>query len=337
MNNRHSVQLSAGELAHCWEQLMYNSMSNVVIEYLHLTSETEDTKSLCTEAKNISESAIQFCDSSLRKDNYPLPKGFTIKDDLNPNAPKMYTDVFILFYLNNLAKLGMSLTSMAFSDSVREDVRKFFHEQLHNMSALFNRTTSALLEKGVFVRPPLITSTHEKQPMVQKGFLGNFFHDNRELTAREVNELHKNVFMNYIGKNLLMGFIQSVSNPELKVLFQHGKQLSLDIIDKLSSLLIRNDLPISMTSDTNVLDAHTAPFSERLMTFHIEQLNRMGVANYGYSAAVSTRKDLKTAYAKIIADVYQYEENIKSFMINNEWMEKPPVALNRDKLSHETN
>jgi hypothetical protein len=335
MNNQQSVQLSAGELAHCWEQLMENSMSNVVLEYFTLTSETEDAKSLCREAKNISDSAIQFCESVLRKDNYPIPKGFSIKEDLNPNAPKMYTDVFIMFYLNNLAKLGISLTSMAYSDSAREDVRNFFHEQLQNMATLFDRTTSTLLEKGVFVRPPLITSTHETQPLADKGFLGNFFNDNRELTAREANELHKNVFMNYIGKNLLIGFIQSVSNQELKALLQHGKQLSLDIIDKLSSLLIQNDLPVSMTWDTNVLDAQTAPFSEKLITFHIEQLNQMGVANYGYSAAVSTRKDLKTTYAKIIADVYQYEENIKTFMLNNDWMEKPPVVLSRDKLANE--
>ncbi len=335
MNNKQSVQLSAGELAHCWEQLTENSMSVVILEYLTITSETEEVSSLCREAKNISESAMHFCESVLRADNYPIAKGFNIKKDLNPNAPKIYTDVYIMFYLNNFAKLGMSLTSMAFSDSAREDVRNFFHKQLQNMETLFSQTTSVLLEKGVFVRPPLIASTHETQPMAHKGFLGNFFNDNRELTAREANELHKNVFMNYIGKNLLIGFIQCTSNQKLKALFQHGKQLSLDIMDKLSSILIQNDLPISMTWDTNVLDAQTAPFSEKLMTFHIEQLNRFGVANYGYSAAVSTRKDLKTTYAKIIADVYQYEVNIKSFMLNNEWMEKPPVALNRDKLSQE--
>ncbi|MFT4413203.1 DUF3231 family protein [Fredinandcohnia humi] len=333
MNTKQSIQLSAGELAHCWEQLMENSMSVVVFEYLTKSSETEEVKSLCSEAKKISESAVNFCKAVLQEKNYPIPKGFSIEEDFNPNAPKIYTDVFTIFYLNNFAKLGMSLTTMAFSDSAREDVRTFYHEQLQNMANLFSQTTSVLLEKGVFVRPPLITSTHETQPMAHKGFLGNFFNDNRELTAREANELHKNVFMNYIGKNLLIGFIQCTSNQNFKELLQQGKQLSLDIMEKLSSILIQNDLPISMTWDTNVLDAQTPPFSEKLMTFHIEQLNRFGVANYGYSAAVSTRKDLKTTYAKIIADVYQYEENIKSFMIKNEWMEKPPVALNRDKLS----
>jgi hypothetical protein len=335
MDDKKVAKLTAGELAHCWEHLMDNSMSNVFLEYLTLTSELEEVKSLCSQAGSISKSAIQFCESVLHSENYPIPKGFNIKEDLNPNAPKMYTDVFTLFYLNNMSKLGMSLTSMALSDSVRVDIRNFYHEQLKNMSSLFERTTTILLEKGVFVRPPSITSTHESNPIADKGFLGNFFNDNRELTAREANELHKHVFINYIGKNLLIGFFQSTSNLQLKALLQHGKELALDIIDKLGHILVLNDLPISMTWDTNVLDGQTAPFSDKLMTFKIDQLNRYGVANYGYSAAVSVRKDLKTTYAKIIADVYQYEDNIKSFMINNEWMEKPPVALKRDKLAQD--
>ncbi|KAA0547468.1 DUF3231 family protein [Bacillus sp. BGMRC 2118] len=335
MDNAKAAKLTAGELAHCWEQLMNNSMSNVVLEYLTLTSELEEVKSLCSKASSISKSAVQFFESVLRSENYPIPKGFNIKDDLNPNASKMYTDVFILFYLNNMSKIGMSLTSMALSDSVREDIRNFFHEQLKNVSSLFERTTTILLEKGVFVRPPSITSTHETNPIADKGFLGNFFNDNRELTAREANELHKNVFMNYIGKNLLIGFIQSTSNQQLMSLLQHGKKLSLNIIDKLGDILVQNDLPISMTWDTNVLDGNTSPFSDKLISYLLDQLNRDGIASYGYSAAVSIRKDLKTTYAKIIADVYQYEENIKTFMIKNEWMEKPPVALDRDKLAQD--
>ncbi|GAA0325703.1 hypothetical protein GCM10008967_15370 [Bacillus carboniphilus] len=335
MDNKNAAKLTAGELAHCWEQLMTNSMSNVVLEYLTLTSELEEVKSLCSEAGSISKSAVQFFESVLRSENYPIPKGFNIIDDLNPNAPKLYTDVFILFYLNNMSKIGMSLISMALSDSVREDIRNFFHEQLKNVSSLFERTIAILLEKGVFVRPPSITSTHETNPMADKGFLGNFFNDNRELTAREANELHKNVFMNYIGKNLLIGFIQSTSNQQLMSLLQHGKELSLNIIDKLGDILLQNDLPISMTWDTNVLDGKTSPFSDKLISYLLDQLNRDGIANYGYSAAVSIRKDLKTTYAKIIADVYQYEEHIKTYMIKNEWLEKPPVALNRDKLAQD--
>lgn len=298
MDNKKAAKLTTGELAHCWEQLMNNSMSNVILEYLTITSELEEVKSLCNEAGSISKSAVQFFESVLRSENYPIPKGFNIKDDLNPNAPKMYTDVFILFYLNNMSKIGMSLTSMALTDSVRGDIRNFFHKQLKNISSLFERTTTILLEMGVFVRPPSITSTHETNPIADKGFLGNFFNDKRELTAREANELHKNVFMNYIGKNLLIGFIQSTSNQQLMSLLQHGKELSLNIIDKLGDILVQNDLPISMTWDTNVLDGKTSPFSDKLISYLLDQLNRDGIASYGYSAAVSIRKDLSLLKTK---------------------------------------
>ncbi|MFC0476004.1 DUF3231 family protein [Robertmurraya beringensis] len=63
MDNRKAAKLTAGELAHCWEQLMNNSMLNVVLEYLTLTSELEEVKSLCNEAGSNSKSAVQFFES----------------------------------------------------------------------------------------------------------------------------------------------------------------------------------------------------------------------------------------------------------------------------------
>ncbi|MFC3882288.1 DUF3231 family protein [Bacillus songklensis] len=326
-------KLTSGELAHSWEQYMNNSLSAVVLEYLQSTTESEDIKSVCTSALSTAKSDMNVLETVLQNENYPIPKGFSFNEDLNPNAPKMFTDGFILFYLNNMAKVGMPLTAMVLADSARSDIRQFYHERMRNVMNLYESSVSLLLEKGLFVRPPLITSIHEIKPLAEKGFLGNFFSDKRELTAREANELHKNILMNYTGKNLLTGFIQSVTNPELKRLLERGKELSSTIIKDLSEILIQNELPVSMTSDTHVLDSKISPFSDKLITFHIDQLNRFGVANYGYSAAVSTRKDLKTTYGKIIAQVYQYEADIKSLMIKNEWMEKPPVALNRDMLS----
>ncbi|PLR96780.1 DUF3231 family protein [Bacillus sp. T33-2] len=335
--NTHNAQpkLTSGELAHNWEQYMNNSLSAVVLEYLQATCEAEDIKGVCTAALSTAKSSVDFLETILNNEEYPIPKAFTAVEDLKPNAPKMYSDVFILFYLNDMAKVGMSLTAMALADSARSDIRQFFKERLSRMVDLYESSVSLLLEKGIFVRPPLITSTHQTEPVAEKGFLGNFFNDDRELTAREANELHKNILMNYTGKNLLTGFRQAHADPDLKNLIERGQQIAANIITQLSAILIKNDLPVSMTSDTHVLDSRISPFSDRLIVYHVDQLNRFGVAAYGYSGAVSTRKDLKTTYGKIIAEVYQYEADIKSLMIKKHWMEKPPTALDRDALSYD--
>jgi hypothetical protein len=326
-------KLAAGELANIWEYYMNNSFAAVVLEYFHSTTESQDVKTIVKDALAIANFAKKFSEKTLTEEKYPKPKGFTNQEDLNPNAPKMYTDIFILYYIHTMAQLGLPLTSIELTEAVRKDIRQFYTERLNKMMDLFDRSLSLLLEKGVFVRPPTITSRHDFEPKVKKGFLGNILDDDRELTACEANELHKNVFMNHKGKSLMTGFRQSVNTPNLKNLLQKGQELASEIMTTLSSILIANDLPVSMSSDTHVTDAEIAPFSDKLICYHIDFLNKLGLAGYGFSAAISTRNDLRKTYGKIMTKVFDYENDIKDYMIKHQWLEKPPIALDRDHLS----
>jgi hypothetical protein len=315
---------------------MSNCAMAVVLEHFKESLENEDIKSICSLAIQTADDQKEKFNTLFNQENYPLPVGFSSQEDLNSNAPKMVTDVFVLFYLHNMSKIDLALTAMCLADSVREDIRKIYSERMERAKGLYEQSIALLLQKGLFVRPPLITSTHESKPMADNGFLSNFFGlaNGRPLTAREANELHKNILMNYLGKSLLMALHQANSNDELKQLLLRGKELSSKIMQDLSQVLIENDLPVAMPSDTHVLVSKFSPFSERLIAFLVDEMNKYGLANYGYGAAVSSRKDLKTIYTRIIVDVYQYQDDIKKLMIKNNWMEKPPVALDRNALSH---
>lgn len=333
MTQDHVVKLTAGELGHLWENYMNYSMSSVILEYFKNVAEQEDIRNLCTFALKNIETYTEQMQNLFTQEDYPLPTGFSDKD-INTNAPKPVTDEFILFFLLNMAKVDLGVTAVSLTDAVRSDIRNIYHERMSEAMELHDMTTSSLLEKGLFVRPPLITSSNESDPMANEGFLANWFRNEpRSSTAREANELHKNILSNHLGKSLLIALHQTNKNPKLKNLLLRGKELASKIIEELSNVLIQNDLPVAMTWDTHVLNTTESPFSDRLIGFLVDQLNKFGVVNYGYAAAESDRKDLKLMYARIITDVYQYEADIKSFMIENKWYEKPPMALDRRKLS----
>jgi len=336
MDHVANPKLTSGELGNLWEQYMSHSAVAVVLEHFQQHISCEDIKSICTRTLEMANNQKNILKELFNKENYPLPTGFSAKDDLIQAAPKIMTDEFILFFLNNLSKVDLALTSLCLGDAARQDIRKLYSDHIETAKVLYEQSTSLLLDKGLFVRPPIITSTHEAKPMAEKGFLSSFFGqvNERPLTAREANELHKSIFLNHLGKSALMAFHQTSRNPELKALLLRGKELASKVMKEFSQVLIENDLPVAMSSDTHVLDSTQSPFSDRLISFLVDEMNKFGLANYGYGAAVSSRKDLMTLYARIIADAYQYRDDVKKFMIENHWLEKPPVALDRLGLAH---
>lgn len=326
-------KLTAGELGYLWDYLMDSSLSAVILEYFYRTTESESISSICLKARNMVEQDKEDIRKVLDSEKYPLPKGFT-KTDINADAKKPFTDVFVLFFVHHMAQADLSLTSMMLANCVREDLRQLFRSRITKAAELYDDAVTLMLKKGVFVRSPLVTSTHEANPDAKEGFLASFISaDPRPLTAREANELHRNIINNHIGKSLLMGLHQSNKNDDLKRLLLRGKELSSKIINECSAILTENDLPIAMSWDTHVLDSTESPFSDRLIAFLLNQLNKIGLANYGFAFAMSPRKDLKTLYTTVIADVYQYELDTKRLMIENQWMERPPLSLDRKKLA----
>jgi hypothetical protein len=330
---QHFPRMTAGELGHLWEQYMNNSLVSVILGYLLKKIDEEEIRNICSFALMVVQTDLNRMTKLYEQEDFPLPEGFTERD-MNPNAPKPVTDEFVLFVLQDMSQLDLALTAVSLADAVRKDLRELYRERLAKAAELHEKATSLLLEKGLFVRSPHVNSTHEYNPVAEQSFMSNWFgNEPRMLTAREAHELHKNVLLNYHGKCWLMVLHQTNQNEKMQRLLLRGKELSSNIMKKLSDVLIENDLPVAMTWDTHILDTQESPFSDKLICFLLDQLNKFGVASYGYAAAVSARKDLKAMYAGIIVDVYQYEADLKNFMIENHWLERPPLALDRRNLS----
>ncbi|MDY0395572.1 DUF3231 family protein [Virgibacillus halophilus] len=58
-----------------------------------------------------------------------------------------------------------------------------------------------------------------------------------------------------------------------------------------------------------------------------------GLGQYGAAMAASPRHDLGVHYTRLMAELANYSNDGAKIMIENGWMEQPPIAADRKKLA----
>nr|WP_279401873.1 DUF3231 family protein [Piscibacillus salipiscarius] len=76
----------------------------------------------------------------------PVPVGFG-EQDLRSDAPRLFSDIFILFYFNQLTRANMTTFSDAIGTSTREDIIEYFEACLDENVQLYEKSLYMLLEK----------------------------------------------------------------------------------------------------------------------------------------------------------------------------------------------
>jgi hypothetical protein len=90
-----------------------------------------------------------------------------------------------------------------------------------------------------------------------------------------------------------------------------------------------------MSHNHEITDETEAPFSEKLMMFHFNLMTYAGLGNYGVALSQSQKSDLIIDYSRLLIEILAYSEDGANILINEGWLEKPPMAVDRDKLSKE--
>jgi hypothetical protein len=98
-------------------------------------------------------------------------------------------------------------------------------------------------------------------------------------------------------------------------------------------MLIEDNLHIPRTFESEVTDSTIPPFSDKLMMFHVTTLLSSAIGYYGEAMAISQRRDLAASYAKMIAEIGLLAEDGMNLLIENEWMEQPPLATDHEDLA----
>lgn len=331
MEDKSKIRLTSAEITVLWTQYINDSASVCMIKHFLEKVEDEEVRPVIEYALNGSKKNITFLTDFFKMERFPVPVGFT-RQDVNPDAPRLFSDTFVLMYLRNMSVLGMASAGMALGFATRPDVVDFFKSVTQTAIGLQDLTRAIMLKQGTYIKSPYVTLPDKVDFVQKQKFLAGFFGEVRPLTVQEITMLFNNVQTNAIGKTLIIGFAQTAQKKEVKQYMMRGKQIAQKHIDLFSDKLKKEDLPAPMIWDAALSDSTVQVFSDKLMMFHIASMNAAGIGNYGTSMAGSPRRDLGLLYASLIPEVAFYAEDGANIMIKNSWMEEPPQTDDRNQL-----
>lgn len=331
-STEHMVRMTSAEMGLLWGTYLNDTMAICVGKHFLKNVDDSRVRSLVEDAVRIASGHVQSIKQFMSEEKFPIPHGFT-DSDVNLNAPRLFTDSFYLSYLDGMAMMGIVAYGAGVCAATRLDIRKFYNHCLTESVDLHNSCLDALLRAGLFARPPFISAPDNVDFVDNRSFLTGFIGKKRVLSAIEITNLYLNIQRNHLGKALVMGFAQVAKSPKVRQYMQRGKEISHKHVRIFSDFLLKTDLPLSTGHDHDVTDSTEQTFSDKLMMFHVTSLIAAGIGNYGVAMGSSPRRDLGVTFARLQAEIALYGEDGAEIMIDNSWLEEPPMADDRERLA----
>ncbi len=326
-------RLTASEVSHLWTAYQNNTLAICGLTHFLAHIDDPDIKGILEETKSLSEKEYSEIIALFKAEDYPIPKGFT-KEDVKPDAPRLFSDALYLEYILNMTIISLSMYSMALAGSDRNDVIQFFSGCLKSTKELHIKTKALLKEKGLSSKNPVIPIPQEVEFVKNDSFLSGWFGERRPLLGIEISNLLFHSKRNALGHALITGFSQVSPSKELRRFFEKGRDISEKHLSVFTKLLHVDNLPQgSPLLTSEVTTSTTAPFSDKLMMYVLTNLINSSIGEYGISISASPRHDLALQYTRLIAEISKYANESANILIDKGWMEQPPIAVDRKELA----
>ncbi|MDQ0231726.1 DUF3231 family protein [Metabacillus malikii] len=330
MDHQH-IKLTASELSYLWNIYQAETMSVQVIHYFLQHIQDEDIKTLLNHSLSSSKKHVTFIKELFIDEQIEVPIAFN-SSDVNLQAKRLFSDVFYLKYIKHMATGGLQSYGRVLPNVFRNDIRTFFENCLNAARDLDRMSTDMLLKKGIPIRSPHIPYPEKEEFVKKQSFFLEGLGRRDALTGSEVTNLFFNIQTNQIGTTLATAFSQVSSTKKIQQYFLRGKDIAIKHIKVFTDYLENNSLPIPMSSDQEVTESTESPFSEKLMLYHFSMMIYSGIGNYGAGISESMRSDLAVDFSRLTAEILKYAEDGVNILINNEWLEQPPLAADRKGL-----
>jgi hypothetical protein len=325
-------KMTSAEIGKLWAVHMGNTLSKCVLSYFLQHVEDPEIKTVVNDALNLTNDLLERTEHLFKNENSPVPIGLTEKD-VDLDAPRLYSDLFYLYYLKYVTKAGLSIYSTAIPLMMRADVKEFILYSNSNTIELINKVKEALDKKGSLQEPATIPIPENVMYISKQSYLNGFFGEVRPLHALEIAHLFDNIENNITSKALLTGFTQVAKKDDVRSYLLRGKKMAMHHVEQLSEKLRKEDLPSPPLIDDLVEASTISPFSDKLMMTHKIDMFSMKIRTYANAMSLNGRRDIGAMYGKLLLDIGRYVEDGANIMIDHGWMEQPPHAVNRDQLS----
>jgi hypothetical protein len=331
MSDIKKIPLISSEIAGLWNSYMSDTMMECVLKYYLNRVDDEQTRALMQKTSTLIKQHIGEVTNLFNEIELPIPVGYT-DNDVNINAPRLFTDGFYLHYLGFMSRIMMHNYTLILNQIARKDIREFFSKRIIESVDLYNNAEELRLSKGIAIRAPRVEVTKEVQYIKSPSFTLDWFGEKRPLLVLEITYIYAIIFSNIVGRAISTGFGQVSKMKKNSDCFFEGKAVASKQIEELTSLLTDEGVPIPSASDSYVTDSTLAPFSEKLMLNHAMMLSSSRISSLGIAMADTLRSDLQTKYMKYISADLSYSKNGAGILIDNAWLEQSPQAIKHENL-----
>jgi hypothetical protein len=332
--DKNKLKLTSSEIGTLWGEYVNGTMTDVVNRYMVSIIEDEPIKTIFEDAINTFEKQKKQIITFMENEGFPVPIGFT-DSDLFKGKPRLFTDIFCLNYLHIMTLHGLLGHSTSLAVSVRKDLRDFYDSCDNDAKKMYHQTTELLLEKGNFQRDPLFYPAQNPEYVTSQDFTDGFFGKGRKLAATEIISISFNLKKSIMAKTLSIAFSQVAQTKEVRKFLTDSQNTADGQIKAFPKIMQANNLPVPKSWETEVTTSTDSPFSDKLMLYHIGFLFQAAQNYHGAGLASSMRTDLVTAYEGTILKNLMVTKKWFNIMVQNKWLEQPPLAPNRTEIAKE--
>ena len=324
--------LTAAEVSALWLQYLGDSMAICVYKYFLTIVENEEIKPILESALQLAESHVLKITEFLKDAEFQVPIGFT-ESDVNVNAPRLFSDQFLLFYSYIMTIHGISAYSLAITNLERQDLQNYFFECTTSSKELFQKIVELAKNQPKFSSVPSIPSPDMPQFMDSPGFIENLVGDKRPLNSSEISTLFFNSTKTGFVSSLSLAFSQVAVREDVRNFLLKNVKLAGKDAQSFDAILQEDYLPIPEKWDNEITNSTVSPFSDKLIMFHAGFLVNAALTYYGASIGTSFRTDIIANYSKVFTHAMEAGALSFNIMVKHGWFEKQPVAIDRKSLA----
>jgi hypothetical protein len=323
-----SRRLTSPEISNLWTHYLNETMSKCVTKYMLEIVKDHDIHCVFEMALELSQKHIDTIKSLFKREDFPIPNGFTDKD-VNLEAPPIFTDKFCLLYLYIMSVHGSQAYGLAFSVSIRKDVRDFYFQcNIDTMNTL-NKAIEVLMSKDYLNIPPHYSTPKKVSYIEDFSYVTDIIGKPRTMNTIEGGNLFFNLQKSNIAKGCFLAFEQACKDKDVKELFGKCVSRANKHIGIFSNLLLKENLHSPCPLELEITTSTVSPFSDKLLLFHTDFLFAAAISYYGAASVAVMRADLALLCEKAIMSDLIFYASIGKLMIQKKWLEQPPESDDR--------
>ncbi|NRD76998.1 DUF3231 family protein [Bacillus sp. BRMEA1] len=326
-----SNRLTSPEITNLHLQFIQETISICVSKHVLATVKDPEVRSLFEFSLGLSENHVKALENFFKLENFPVPDGFREKD-VNLDSPPLFVDTFWLNYLHTLSHTGLTGYSLAFGNSLRQDIQDYYYQCNIDAMEVHKKTISTLVAKGLYEKPPHFSTPKRVEYITSFSYSFDVIGKKRPLNTAEAGSVFFNLSKTRLAKALTIGFIQVVKNKDFRKFLESNLRDINQNYGIFSSILQEANLKVPKLLDTYVTNSTVAPFSDRLMANIAGFLASAAISYYGTALVSSMRIDLIVHCEAAILGGLKQLSKFGNVAVNNGWIEKLPQADDRKEL-----